>query len=181
MKIERTQLLDDLMSRTLNIIDQVQRIKSKGVKSLNHKAHKESWSALECLEHLNRYGRFYIPEMSKQIGNAKKSSTAMFKSGWAGNYFAKSMIPSEDMKLMKTFASMNPTDSKLEDSVIDEFLAQQHQIIEILDKAREIDLIKTKTSISISKLIKLRLGDTLRIVIYHNERHIEQAKRALAL
>ncbi|RXM56703.1 hypothetical protein BOQ60_25350, partial [Chryseobacterium sp. CH1] len=31
-----------------------------------------------------------------------------------------------------------------------------------------IDLEKTKTSISISKLIKLKLGDTFRFVIYHN-------------
>ena len=38
---------------------------------------------------------------------------------------------------------------------------------------------KTKTAISISKLIKLRLGDTFRVLIYHNERHIKQAERAI--
>jgi hypothetical protein len=47
----------------------------------------------------------------------------------------------------------------------------------LLDKAKNVSLGKTKTGISISKLIKLKLGDTFRFVIYHNIRHIEQAKR----
>lgn len=43
--------------------------------------------------------------------------------------------------------------------------------------ARNKDLGKIKTSISISKWIKLKLGDTFRVIIYHNERHIVQANK----
>ena len=178
MKIDSNTLMDDLRAMTLKIIDQFEGLKSKDVKRLNAKTNAESWSALECLEHLNRYGRFYIPELQTRIRSAKKSNNAVFNSGWLGNYFAKSMIPSEQMKKMKTFKSMNPMGSKLDKSVLEEFIAQQYQIIEILEKARDIDISKTKTSISISKLIKLSLGDTLRVVIYHNERHMLQALRA---
>jgi len=64
-------------------------------------------------------------------------------------------------------------------AVIKEFLEQQQQILRILEVSKNIDLTGTKTAISISKLIKLRLGDTLRVVIYHNERHIQQANNAL--
>jgi hypothetical protein len=38
--------------------------------------------------------------------------------------------------------------------------------------------VQIKTSISISSFIKLRLGDTLRLVVYHNWRHLIQAKNA---
>ena len=38
---------------------------------------------------------------------------------------------------------------------------------------------KTKTAISISKLMKLRLGDTFRFVTAHNERHLLQAENVL--
>ena len=38
---------------------------------------------------------------------------------------------------------------------------------------------KTRIPISINKWIKIKLGDTFRFVIYHNERHIQQAKRVL--
>jgi hypothetical protein len=43
-------------------------------------------------------------------------------------------------------------------------------------KAQKVDLTKVKTAISLSKFIKLRLGDTLRFLVYHNERHILQAQ-----
>jgi hypothetical protein len=52
-------------------------------------------------------------------------------------------------------------------------------MLELLEAARTVDLTRTKTGISITNLIKLRLGDTLRVVVYHNWRHIEQAQRAI--
>jgi hypothetical protein len=64
--------------------------------------------------------------------------------------------------------------------VITKFLDQQKQLLELLTKAQSVDLNKVKTSISISRWIKLRLGDTLRVVIYHNQRHMKQAGRILA-
>ena len=36
-------------------------------------------------------------------------------------------------------------------------------------------LKKVKVPISISKLVRLRLGDALLFVAYHNDRHMEQA------
>ena len=80
---------------------------------------------------------------------------------------------------MKTFKDKNPIGSKLDKSTIERFVSQQEKILNLLDKSREIDLNKTKTAISISKLIKLKIGDTFRVVIYHNERHLEQAKKLL--
>lgn len=80
---------------------------------------------------------------------------------------------------MKTFNEMNPMGKKLDKSVLETFIAQLNQMLQILETARNKDLNRIKTSISISKWIKLKLGDTLRIVIYHNHRHILQAKKAL--
>ena len=80
---------------------------------------------------------------------------------------------------MKTFKSMNPINSKLTNQTLDKFIDQQHQIIELLDLSKSVNLDKTKTAISISKLIKLKLGDTFRVLIYHNERHIKQAEKTL--
>jgi len=48
---------------------------------------------LECLEHLNVYDEFYLPEIEKTINSAKNKSEFIFKSGILGNYFAESMIP----------------------------------------------------------------------------------------
>ena len=85
----------------------------------------------------------------------------------------------EKLNKMKTFKDKNPLGSKLDKSTIERFISQQEQVLNLLDKSRKIDLSKTKTAISISKLIKLRIGDTFRVVIYHNERHLVQAEKIL--
>ena len=188
MQIQTEVLVTDLINRTKQLILEAEVLKEKSEEQLNHKQHAESWSVLECLEHLNLYGRFYLPEIEKRIAEQLSLSSpsvplrrgkkeSVFKSGWLGNYFANSMLPKEKLNKMKTFKNMNPLNSKLDKKVIDEFISQQQEMLRLLGESRKVSLNKTRTAISISKLIKLKLGDTLRFVIYHNQRHMVQALR----
>ncbi|MGN7706789.1 DinB family protein [Chryseobacterium sp. D764] len=179
MKILASALLDELKEITRQHLQYAQILTQKTEEELNFRPSTDNWSTLECLEHLNRYGDFYIPEISRNISSAGKSPQPYFRPGILGNYFAKSMIPKEKMNKMKTFKTMNPIHSQINKGVIDTFIKQQEKLLELLEDARQTDLEKVKTNISISKLIKLKLGDTFRFVIYHNLRHIEQIKRIL--
>ncbi|WNI36966.1 DinB family protein [Chryseobacterium sp. SG20098] len=179
MKISTSEFLNELRNRTAEHLQFAEMLSLKTEHDLNFRTSTESWSTLECLEHLNRYGDFYIPEISHTISSAGKPSQLYFKPGILGNYFAKSMLPKEKLNTMKTLKAMNPIHSNLDKSVVDTFIKQQKKMLELLEEAQFIDLEKTKTSISISKLIKLKLGDTFRFVIYHNARHVEQIKRIL--
>ncbi|MCD0455767.1 DinB family protein [Chryseobacterium sp. LC2016-27] len=179
MKILSKQLLDDLKVITEQNIQFTENLLNEADEKLNFRLSEKSWSVLECLEHLIRYGNFYIPEISKRIEISDTKSTDIFNSGVLGNYFANSMLPKEKLNTMKTFKSMDPLHSKLDKSVLNEFIAQQKQLIHLLNDAENIDLNKVRTSISITKLIQLKLGDTFRFVIYHNLRHVEQAKKNL--
>lgn len=176
-----TELLEDLKNRTKQVVADFESLKSLSDSELDFRTAKSSWSVLECLEHLNRYGDFYLPEIRSRIDNSKYATTGVFRSGWLGDYFAKSMLPGENGKLnkMKTFREMNPLGSSLDRHVLDRFEKQQKVLLTLLTDAQSVDLSRTKTSISISKWIKLRLGDTLRVVIYHNQRHMAQAIRLL--
>lgn len=179
MKISTSQLLDELKTITTEHIRYAESILQETDEKLNSRISDKSWSTLECLEHLNRYGDFYIPEISRKISSSKTSPKPAFKPGILGNYFAKSMLPGENLNKMKTFKSMDPIHSELSKSVVNEFIRQQHSFLELLEKAQSVDLEKTKTSISISKLIKLKLGDTFRFIVNHNQRHIRQAQNVL--
>lgn len=179
MKIPTSQLLSELKNITQENLQFAETLLLKTDAELNFKISEESWSVLECLEHLNRYGNFYIPEITNRISNSNFPPKTEFSSGILGNYFAKSMLPKEKLNKMKAFKNMNPIHSKLDKNVVKEFINQQNQLQNLLEKSGSINLEKTKTSISISKFIKLKLGDTFRFVIYHNLRHIEQAKRVL--
>ncbi|RXM53342.1 MULTISPECIES: DinB family protein [unclassified Chryseobacterium] len=179
MKISTIALLDELKSRTGQHLQYAENLLLKTEEELNFRMSTDSWSALECLEHLNRYGDFYIPEISRRISSSTTIPASHFKPGLLGNYFAKSMLPKEKLNKMKTLKAMNPIHSQLNKEVVTEFIKQQRQLLDLLEKAKHINLEKTKTAISLSKLITLKLGDTFRFVIYHNARHIAQMERVL--
>jgi len=182
MKIGSEELINDLILRTQKTLVQSKEFLHLEESKLNHRNSPESWSALECLEHLNLYGRFYLKEIKQQMNVNQRPSTQVFKSGILGNYFAKSMLPgtsTRKLKKMKTFSNMNPINSKLDKKVIEEFIAQQEEMLRLLETAQKKDLNNIKCGITISKLVKLKLGDTFRFVIYHNQRHLLQAERVL--
>lgn len=150
-----------------------------------YKVAPEKWSATQCLEHLNSYGHFYLPEMEKAIHKAKEkgwAATTHFKSGWLGNYFTKLMMPGADGAVGKKMSSPKnhyPVSNADSYKVIAEFIEQQEKLLQLLDEAQSIDLNKATCSISISKLVKLKLGDTFLFFIAHQYRHILQAEKAL--
>lgn len=155
-------------------------LKNKSENQLNKRSSANSWSALECLEHLNLYGAFYIPELNKRMAGSSLPTFNTFKSGYWGNKFSLDMLPEEGMKTMRTFESKNPIHSTLDkDKVIDTFIEQQKQFLDLLKVAEDKNLTKIKTSLTIP-ILKFRLGDTFRFVIYHNERHIVQAQKAIS-
>ena len=89
MEIENNKLIDDLLRRVNACTKKVKEFENLTNDQLQHK-HGDRWSILECLEHLNLYGDFYLVEIEKQIiANQGKGTSAVFKSGLLGNYFAK--------------------------------------------------------------------------------------------
>ena len=126
MTIRSVELIQDLIERTHININQAKKFNSISTEKLNWRAEQDSWSVLECFEHLNLYGDFYIPEIKIKIESSKTQSKDNFKSGILGNYFAKSMLPKEKLNKMKNlfiliviafFASCSAT-SKLSKSAM---------------------------------------------------------------
>lgn len=179
MKIAAHLLLQDLIKQTKQHIQQIEKLKQLDNKLLNWKANTESWSVLECLAHLNLYSDFYNPEIKRAIAKSIHKPELHYQSGWLGNYFVNSMLPKEKLNKMKTFKDKNPIYLTMKADVLDEFIKQQQELIALLEQAEKVSLTKTKTAISISSLIKLRLGDTFRFLINHNIRHLNQINRVL--
>ncbi len=181
MKISAGLLLGELTRLTKQLLLEAELFQTLPLEQLNWRETPASWSILECLEHLNRYGHFYLSEIETRMQQSKHLATVeyVFKSGWLGNYFANLMQSTKKISKMKTFSSMNPIGSTLDYRVLAEFIGQQQNLLHLLEKAQHVHLTNTRTAISLSRLVRLRLGDTFRFVIYHNQRHVNQAKRAL--
>jgi hypothetical protein len=182
MKIDQNQLIDELVVMVERAIQSTKEFEKLSEISLNYKKNAGEWSVFECLEHLNLYGEFYLPEIKKNlVESGSIHQNAVFKSGIIGNYFANLMKANKgQIKKMKTPKDKDPINSKLSFGTIVNFLKQLEKLKILLEASRKVDLTKAKTAISLTNFIKLRLGDTLRFVVYHIERHILQAKRNLA-
>lgn len=181
MKTETHKLIEELLWMTENAINAAKKFRQLEMDQLNFRKSTAEWSILECIEHLNLYGDFYLPEIEKQILESNKmEGSLVFRSGILGNYFANLMkVENGKMKKMKSPKDKNPAQSALSITTIDRFLKQQEMLKSLLIQAKNRDLVKTKTAISLTKFIRLRLGDTFRFLIYHTERHIFQAQRVL--
>ncbi len=175
--MQSEKLIQSLLEQTKQIINQAEKLKSYDLNKLTWKENETSWSILECLEHLNLYGNFYLPQIESKIKNSSTKTEIEFKSGILGNYFAKSMLPKEKLNKMKTFKDKNPLNANLDKMVIDKFINQQIKLLDLLNQSRNVSLNKVKIQTSISSLIKLKLGDTFQFYINHIVRHLTQIDR----
>jgi len=135
------------------------------------------WSIAQCLDHLNGYGNHYLTGISKGIDKSENDDELVFKSTWLGQYFTKMMDPDSGKRKFKTFKNHVPKKDLDANKVIAEFIHQQEQLLGYLRKGELKNLNSIRISISISKWIRLKLGDVFQFVIAHNERHIRQAMR----
>lgn len=175
--MQTQQLINTLVEQTQTLMDQAERLKSRELSSLHWRSHPSSWNILECYEHLNRYGEFYLPQIASKIKLSSTKNEPFFKPGFLGDYFANNMLPKDKLNKMKTFKDKDPLNASLDKTVIDHYLQQQVILLDLLDQSRQVSLNKVKISTSISNLIKLKLGDTFRFYINHMIRHSKQIDR----
>ena len=140
------------------------------------------WSVAQCLEHLNTYGHFYLPAVKKVLHTVKSSaglSGGTYRSGWLGTYFINMMKP-ESPKKLKAFKGHIPAEELNGAAVVAEFIEQQEEWLQLMGMITSISQLNARVPISISPLVRLKLGDVFGFVIAHNARHLQQADRVLA-
>lgn len=145
---------------------------------LNNKANAETWSILECFEHLNRYLRYYNPATAKRLVAGNGEFNVEVKSTWLGRKSIAAMHPSNQKK-QKTLKHMNPLNSSLDASVINEFLTHQNDLLLLIAKAGRVDVNKVRIPIEFFKLATLTLAEALQFVIVHQQRHFLQLEALL--
>jgi len=144
----------------------------------------DRWSIAQCLDHLNRYGDYYLPAMEaaiRQQSHLQSQPPATFQPGWMGDYFARIMAPKngEIKNKMPAPRDKHPAQNEVPPDVIVRFLKQQDQLLKIIEQAAKVDLNRARVPVTIAPWIKLKLGDCLRVVVNHNLRHVLQAQRVL--
>ena len=159
--------------------------KSYTLDELNRKPSPESWSANECFHHLNLTFQGYLPAIHKGINQFKGQPSTQYRSGFFGDRMIRGMAPSKgtipDRKKTKTFRKLNPEHQlTFIETPIDTFLVYINEFDSVISQLSELNLEKVKVKSLVGNIIKFKLGDALQIVHVHNQRHLIQAKNALA-
>ena len=180
------QLLEELRSITQANLELIRKKFSHlNQVQLNWKKDNDSWSINEIFAHLNQYAAYYHPAFLKKIEKTRfREPKEIFVSSPLGKSAWKSMKLGNAKNIKRRFKSPRSYNPSLDPSMvsgndISTFQSRQEEMMAIIDKASAVNLRKAKIPISISKIVRLRLGDALLFVVYHNERHVQQALNVL--
>ncbi|MCH2042887.1 MAG: DinB family protein [Saprospiraceae bacterium] len=189
MKFESRSLLDDL-ERLTDRLSQVAKdyFGDLNEEQLNWRPQLNGWSIAECLEHLNRISATYLVRTEQYIQKSitkRKLSKKYFESNWLTNSIINKITLGDDnrprtyMRALKqydpAYKSKNEASSLLPgQNVLEQFLSSQKQLLELLKLSEQVNL---KVKIPTHYFFKLPLGDVLRFLVRHTERHIVQAQR----
>jgi uncharacterized damage-inducible protein DinB len=181
-KFKSEDLLNDLKMDVERIKESARFFRDVDKTKMVYQPTEGKWSIVQVLEHLNSYCRYYLPAIEKALTEKPTSSLAWFSSGFWGDYFTRSMKPKNVYEItnkMKTAKAHNFPNSLNIDTVLNEFMEHQDKLLRLLDMARHVDLSAVHVPVTVTKIIKLRLGDAFRYVIAHEQRHMIQARNTL--
>ena len=150
---------------------------------LNWKPNSESWSIAQCLEHLVITNSAYLVNIKKVAeGNHKNNIYSMIPvfGGFIGKFLKKAVNP-DYKKKVKTFASFTPVQSNISETVIEDFQSNQDELVSLMESVKDLDGGKIKIVTPISKLLNIRLNDACEVLVMHEQRHFNQAKRVMEM
>ncbi len=178
MKHQTTEIVEELMGLIHEQISYLERyVIPLDDKDLEWRPSKYKWNIYEVLEHLIRFGEFYIPKFRQVVRYPKALKvTDTYNSGRFGRIAIKSARPVNGVVVNKAKSprKTNPFLRKLNRSVILEYIDQQNKLLDLLGSLDDVDLSKNRVPTMIGSWIKLNLGDSLRLVVHHEERHFIQ-------
>jgi hypothetical protein len=181
--MQKLKTAQELQSRLTAILDlTAQEFRPLSEEQLRWKPAADRWSILECLQHLNLAERFYIRNIQHKVDRLGIQQTnptdQAMQSDWVGKAMRYIVDPEMKIKVPAPGVIRPRRASELQPAeVLGQFIELQTLLHELLNKAVYLDWNQEKVMSLFGNWLKLRLGDTLLMLVAHTERHINQAMR----
>jgi hypothetical protein len=146
---------------------------------LNWKPSAEQWSVGQCFDHLIQTNRCFFPDMESIAAGTFKGSVWARISPLSG-FFARMILRALDpVKGRKTKAPrvFLPASSDVAADVIEKFAGHQVELAERMRATAGRDLRRTMVTSPVAAVATYSLLDAYRIVVAHERKHFEQARR----
>jgi len=145
---------------------------------LNWKPSPERWSVAQCFDHLLTSNKGYFPTIEGVIAGIKPTFWQRMPvlPGLAAKLLIKSLDPKSTRKI-KAPQKFQPAQSDISASVIDDFVDQQASMVKKMKATEHLDLEKIVITSPVASVVTYSLMDAYRIIVVHERRHFEQARR----
>lgn len=142
-------------------------------------------SIAEIYGHLNRCLDQYVRSILSRIALAPEYASDVYRSGLLGDWIYERIMPRPDGSVFpfKSLPALSP-EASAPDGREELQVFQRHcdALDDILRHLGTKDIRRIQIPFSLNGIIRLRLGDLLRILVAYGERHLLQAQRiAIAL
>lgn len=149
------------------------------------KPFENAWNIQEVFAHLNKFAGYYHETIKNCIHKTRfKTPSENFISSPLGRSAWASMKLGNVNNVKRKFKAQRLNNPMVENSLISgqdtkDLMNHLKELNLIFDLSSQVNIRKVKIPISISKIIRFRLGDALLYVVYHNQRHMQQALNVL--
>jgi len=146
---------------------------------INKKHPNEDWSIADCVEHLNEFCVYYIPQLELVVEKGIQQNILPeenFSSNQMGTEAIMSVHP-QNLPTMKTMGHFHGRDMGGENNnlVIQNYMDFQNRLLIVLEKAQKTSLTQILVPVKNRKEWQLQLGDCLQYLIGHQILHSLQA------
>ncbi len=153
---------------------------SLNAEELNHKPDPNTWSIAQNIDHLIRVNETYFPIVGK-LRKGTYRTPLLGRVGFLVNFFGKTVLNSvqpSNPKTIRTFPIWEPSLSDLPADILQQFEQHQAKLIRLMEDADVLIGQGVVIASPASQFIVYKLERAFEIIIAHEERHLEQAKKA---
>jgi hypothetical protein len=181
----RTSLITELLDRTELLKANTQVFFRLTDEQLQYRPAPGKWSIAEIYGHLNLSMEANIRIILFRISKAPDSPGDVYASGWLGDWVYSLIMPRSDGSVFRLKArKAECPDDQAELDAREELEAFQRHCDSLDDILRHVaskDLRHIRIPFVLPRLVRLRLGDVLRFLVAHGERHLLQAQRLMSV
>jgi hypothetical protein len=180
--VERARTLDDLEAQFNAARERAQAlVDSAGAELCSTPPAAGSWSAAECIQHLNISADAYLPIWQQIIANAgprKKEISSPYRTDFWGRLFPWILEPPARIR-SKTPVPFEPVECEGIGSVLGGFVERQERIVAAVRRCRGRAIDHVKMGSPVDRRIRYSIWSSFLIVAAHQRRHLWQAEQAV--
>ena len=176
--------LSGLILQIEELKEEIKKIAEKtSAAQLNWKPSPKKWSIGQVYDHLNTEFNLYdkqLIKINKKDNLPKRTDNWQQRTTISGKFLNRMINPASKKKVPAP-GKFKPSQSEIESSIFEKQLANLDKLSTYIQKAENEawDLNKIPVISPALFLLRMNLGECFQLEVFHNQRHLQQAKRVM--